>query len=110
MKAFNDVEKFWIAVCAAIILFGIAAITVMVTCGKADAEETYPFPVYMLDKNSLYLESDTVGNFNEYNRQQRELDREYQMSQELNKAPAPPQNLIAIPDPPKHKIYKPFQD
>ena len=69
------------------------------------AEETLPSTVYILEKQNIYLQSETVNDFNEYNRKQRAIDREYRMSQELNTAPAPPQNFTVIPDPPKHEKY-----
>ncbi len=93
----------------AVITTVIVAWVLIVGIKKAMAEEL-PFPVYIIEKQNIYLQNETVRDFNEYNRQQREIDREYRMSQALDKAPAPPQNVTVIPDPPKHKTYVPFQD
>lgn len=89
-----------------VIIVGIILVTLLVIAEKyVFAEETLPFPVYNLEKQNIYIQSETVNDFNEYNRQQREIDREYRMSQELNTTPAPPQNVTIIPDPPKHEKY-----
>jgi len=68
-----------------------------------------PFALYQLEQQNLYHQSDTVDDYNEYQREKRELKREY------DSQPSAPTGLKVykvepLDDPPKHEVYIPFED
>jgi hypothetical protein len=70
--------------------------------------EELPFTLYQLEQQNLYHQSDTVNSFNKYQREKRELKREYDSQ---SSAPIRLEYIVEpLDDPPKHDVYVPFQD